>query len=73
MFSVQYFLGFFADELIDRGLSPNRVGYVYGVESLIYFLTVVVYPYLFESLPRKMTIVIAFFGFAIGHLIIGPS
>ena len=47
MFSIQYFLGFFADELIDLGLPPDRVGYVYGIESMVYFVMMIIFPYLF--------------------------
>ena len=73
MFSIQFFLGFFADELIDLGLPANSVGYVYGCESLVYFLMCLIYPYVFEHWPRKITFVFAFFGFALCEILIGPS
>jgi len=73
MFAIQFFVGFIADELIDLGLHPSYVGYVYGIESLVYFFMCLIYPYVFEHWPRKITFVWAFLGFALCEILIGPS
>jgi len=62
-----------ADELIDMGMPPNWIGYIYGCESLVYFIMCVIYPYFFNKWPRKFIFVSAFFGFAMSHVFCGPS
>ena len=62
-----------ADELIDMGMHPTSIGYVYGCESLVYFIMCVIYPYAFQKWPRKFIFVFAFLGFALSHIFCGPS
>ena len=73
MFLCVYFVGFIAEEMLREGFSDNAAGYILGTQCLVYFLFCIGYPYLFGQWPRKLQFVLAFCGFGLAHLMIGPS
>ena len=49
-----FYLGFLSDELIDKGFNEDYMGYVYGSNSICYFLGCFIYPYVkMDVVPRK--------------------
>jgi len=59
--------------MILEGFTDNATGFILALNCFFYFLFCIGYTFLFEKWPRKIQFVVAFFGFVICNLMIGPS
>lgn len=72
-FNITYWMSYIELRLQYLGLQEINVGWVLGSTSIVYIINCLMYPLLFNKLPRKLQFQICLLGFAIVCILMGPS
>jgi len=72
-FGFIFFFGFFPSEIIDLGLVPSAVGFLYGSYNFVYLFLGLIYTKTFICIPRKVQFALIFLVLCVCHLCMGPS
>ena len=63
-----FFEAFLAISLSDRGLDPNKVGYIFGIDCFVFGICSVIYSYSCIKFPRKIIFIMGLFDGSISDL-----
>ena len=68
-----FFEAFLSVTLSDRGMDPNMVGYIFGIDCFVFGLCSVIYSYSCIKFPRKIVFVMGLLLAGFTFLLMGPS
>lgn len=68
-----FFEAFLAISLSDRGLDPNKVGYIFGIDCFVFGICSVIYSYSCIKFPRKIIFIMGLLLAGITYFLMGPS
>jgi hypothetical protein len=68
-----FFEAFLSVTLSDRGMNPNLVGYIFGIDCFVFGICSVIYSYSCIKFPRKSIFIMGLLLAGITFFLMGPS
>ena len=68
-----FFEAFLSITLSDRGMDPNMVGYIFGIDCFVFGICSVIYSYSCIKFPRKIIFIMGLLLAGLTFFLMGPS
>jgi len=68
-----FFEAFLSITLSDRGMDPNMVGYIFGIDCFVFGICSVIYSYSCIKFPRKSIFIMGLLLAGVTFFLMGPS